>query len=133
MPQQGSLRAARGLDSSNQLASEWFRCKLPESYALIATPGLVNELAEPVKTGGHLLPRRGEFVPESRLRKVEKTCRVRIAELKHLAKKQSGLFRGVQCSADARKAEGDVFFYFVSEIWLAHHGGQFLDFVRLGI
>src|SRR5580700_5100542 len=117
------LRAARGLDSSNQLASGRFRCKLPESYALIATPGLVDELAEPVKTRGHLLPSGGEFVPESRLRKVENTCRVCIAELKHLAKKQSDLFRGVQCPANACKAEGDVFFYFVSEIRLAHHSG----------
>jgi hypothetical protein len=45
---------------------------------LIATPGLVNELAEPIKTRGHLLPRGGEFVPESRLRKVENT-RIRAA------------------------------------------------------
>jgi hypothetical protein len=72
------LRAARGLDSSNQLAFRRFRCKIPESYALIATPGLVNELAEPIKTRGHLLPRGGEFVPESRLRKVENT-RIRAA------------------------------------------------------
>jgi hypothetical protein len=127
------MAGIRGLDSCHQSSSGPFRCKIPESDALVAATGLVDELAESVKTLYHLPSRRRKLVPESRLRKIQHLGRFSIAKLEYLAQKQCCLLCGPERSTNAGKAKRDVFFYFVPEVRLAHDCGQFLNLIWLRV